>query len=85
MRLAERVARDTWALVPSWKEQLRALGDRGDILRQMHAAVRGDPARYRVLEQGQPLPRPDGTGRRRRTTLAGRSLGSGNASQGPRT
>ena len=37
------------------------MGDRADIIRQMHAAVRGDPARYRDLRAGDALPRhPDG-------------------------
>jgi len=55
LRLAERVAPGTWALSPGWKERLRDLGERNDILKQMHVAVRGDPARYRVVRPGQPL------------------------------
>jgi len=57
-------------LAPEWKEQLRALGVRGDIVRQMHDAVRGDPARYRSLEPGEPLPGPAVCGRVRAKALA---------------
>jgi type IV secretory pathway VirD2 relaxase len=56
MQLAERLTPGIWALAPGWQEQLRGLGERNDIVRQMHAAVRGDPARYRVLDPDQPLP-----------------------------
>src|SRR6185437_10546100 len=56
MRLAERVEPGVWKLDPKWKRQLRDLGERGDIVRQMHAAVRGDPARYRDLRPGDALP-----------------------------
>jgi type IV secretory pathway VirD2 relaxase len=61
MRLAERMGPGVWRLEPDWKRQLQALGDRADIIRQMHAAVRGDPARYRDLRPGDALPgHPEG-------------------------
>ena len=69
MRLAERVRAGAWVLAPEWKEQLRVLGVRGDMVRQMHDAVRGDPARYRSLEPGEPLPGPV-SGRVRAKVLA---------------
>jgi type IV secretory pathway VirD2 relaxase len=55
MRLAERVSPSTWLLQPGWQAELRALGSRGDILKQLHAAVRGDPARYRIVGEGEAL------------------------------
>jgi type IV secretory pathway VirD2 relaxase len=55
LRLAERVAPGTWTLMAGWKDRLRELGERQDIQKQMHAAVNGDPARYRQVRPGQPL------------------------------
>jgi type IV secretory pathway VirD2 relaxase len=55
MRFAERVSPSTWSLQPGWQAELRALGSRGDILKQLHAAVRGDPARYRIVGEGEAL------------------------------
>jgi hypothetical protein len=40
-----------------------ALTPRGDIIKQMHAAISGDPARYQIVRPGQPLP-ADPLGRR---------------------
>jgi type IV secretory pathway VirD2 relaxase len=57
LRLAERLSAISWRLTPDWAAQLRELGTRGDILQQMHAALRGDPARYRVLDDAaEPAP-----------------------------
>jgi type IV secretory pathway VirD2 relaxase len=54
LRLAERVSATSWRLAPDWAAHLREVGTRGDIIKQMHAALHGDPARYRVLDD--PLP-----------------------------
>jgi hypothetical protein len=59
--LAERTSRSEWALVEGWAQRLRKLGARGDILHEMHRAMRGDPARYRVVGPGQALCDVDGT------------------------
>jgi type IV secretory pathway VirD2 relaxase len=56
LRLAERLSPMSWKPGDGWQNHLRDLGARGDILQQVHAAVRGDPARYRVVRPGQPLP-----------------------------
>ncbi|MGH7435884.1 MAG: DUF3363 domain-containing protein [Polyangiaceae bacterium] len=56
MRLAERVSRTSWRLVEGWQKRLRDHGARGDILQQIHAAVRGDPARYEAVRSGEALP-----------------------------
>ena len=56
LRLAERVSRNSWRLVEGWQKRLRDHGARGDILQQIHAAVRGDPSRYDALKPGEALP-----------------------------
>jgi YD repeat-containing protein len=56
LRLADRVGPASWTLTPGWQDELRDLGARGDILKQMHKAIAGDPARYRVVRPGKPLP-----------------------------
>jgi type IV secretory pathway VirD2 relaxase len=66
LRLAERVSHTSWRLAPDWSVQLRELGTRGDIIKQMHAALHGDPARYRVLDTpptATPHPPPPRYGR----------------------
>jgi len=59
VRLAERMSRTEWALAPGWQQTLREWGARGDIIKQIHAAISGDPGRYHVLRAGRPL-EPDG-------------------------
>lgn len=51
MGLAERVGPGSWTLTTDMEPTLRALGDRGDIIRTMHKAMSGqglvvDPARF---------------------------------------
>ena len=55
LRLAERLSPTSWRLSEGWQHHLRELGSRGDILKQIHAAISGDPARYRILRPGQAL------------------------------
>jgi type IV secretory pathway VirD2 relaxase len=55
MGLAHRDSRTSWRLAPDWQKRLRDLGSRGDILQQIHAAVRGDPSRYDILRPGDAL------------------------------
>jgi type IV secretory pathway VirD2 relaxase len=55
LRLAERVSPNAWTLADGWQTQLRELGSRGDILKQIHMAIHGDPARYRVIHPGQAI------------------------------
>jgi type IV secretory pathway VirD2 relaxase len=54
LRLAERVTADSWRMTTDWAAHLREIGTRGDIIKQMHAALHGAPARYRVLEPQAP-------------------------------
>ena len=56
LRLAERASGTSWRLVEGWQRRLRELGSRGDILQQIHAAVRGDPSRYDAVRPGEALP-----------------------------
>jgi type IV secretory pathway VirD2 relaxase len=74
LRLAERVGPVAWTLSPGWQDQLRELGSRGDIIRQIHKTVRGDPARYRIVRPGQPL-EPDDQGAA--TVVTGRVASKG--------
>jgi type IV secretory pathway VirD2 relaxase len=55
LRLAERVGPGAWSLVPGWQEQLREVGARGDILKEIHRAVQGDCSRYHVVRPGETL------------------------------
>jgi len=54
--LAERVSPSAWQFVEGWQAQLRDLGSRGDILKQIHTAIRGDPSRYGIVRVGDALP-----------------------------
>jgi type IV secretory pathway VirD2 relaxase len=56
MRLAERLSGTSWRLAEGWQKRLRDHGSRGDILQQIHAAVRGSPSRYDALRPGEALP-----------------------------
>jgi type IV secretory pathway VirD2 relaxase len=56
VRLAERVSPTSWKLAEGWQQPLRELGSRGDILKQIHAAVSADPARYHIVGRGQAVP-----------------------------
>ncbi len=74
LRLAERVSRTSWRLVEGWQTRLRDLGSRGDILHQIHAAVRGDPSRYDAVRPGEALrPEPGATS----AVVMGRVAGKG--------
>src|SRR5580658_423810 len=56
LRLAERLSPTSWRLAEGWQEPLRELAARGDILQQIHAAISGDPARYRIVRDGDAVP-----------------------------
>lgn len=49
MELVERIDANRWKLSPSMEQTLTAMGERGDILRTMHAALKGQQ-RELVLE-----------------------------------
>jgi type IV secretory pathway VirD2 relaxase len=56
LQLSERLSSNEWALTQGWQERLRELGSRGDIIKQIHNAISGNPARYHVVRPGQALP-----------------------------
>ena len=56
---AERTGPTAWSLTPDWQNQLRELATRGDILKQIHRAVSGDPTSYRVVRAGEALETED--------------------------
>ncbi|MDP9151288.1 MAG: DUF3363 domain-containing protein, partial [Myxococcota bacterium] len=62
MRLAMRTSRSTWELAEGWQARLREMGSRGDILKQIHTAIRGDPSRYHIVQAGQELPKAGAEG-----------------------
>ena len=43
--VAERVSPGGWRLTPGWQKQLRNLGERGDIVQQLHRAMREEATR----------------------------------------
>jgi type IV secretory pathway VirD2 relaxase len=55
LRLAERLSPTSWKLTERWQEPLRELGSRGDILKQIHAAISGDPSRYQIVRPGKAI------------------------------
>jgi hypothetical protein len=78
--LAEKVAPSGWVLAEDWQAHLRDLGERGDILKQMHRALRGgDAARFHVVHRGQGL--ADGQGDVEERTLVGRVVRKGLADE----
>jgi type IV secretory pathway VirD2 relaxase len=59
--LVEKVAAGQWLLAEDWQRRLRELGERGDVLKQMHRDLSGgDPERFHVLRPGQGLPEGQG-------------------------
>jgi hypothetical protein len=59
--LADKVAPGGWVLAEDWQRRLRELGERGDILKQMHRALDGgDGERFHVVRSGRGV--PDGHG-----------------------
>ncbi|VTU31619.1 hypothetical protein SRS16CHR_04915 [Variovorax sp. SRS16] len=55
MALAERVDANRWRLVPRMEQTLTAMGERGDILRAMHRAMKSEE-RELVMEASLPAP-----------------------------
>jgi type IV secretory pathway VirD2 relaxase len=74
--LAEKLGPRGWVLAEDWQRRLRELGERGDILKQMHRALHGgDAERFHVVRPGQGL--PDGQGGVEEGTLVGRVVRKG--------
>ncbi len=74
--VADRVSPGGWRLTPGWQAQLRELGERGDIVKQLHRTMRaGDPARFYAVRPGQAL--PDGRGGVEEGAMVGRVAAKG--------
>jgi type IV secretory pathway VirD2 relaxase len=74
--LAAKVAPSGWVLADDWQQSLRDLGERGDVLKQMHRALHGgDAERFHVVRPGQGL--PDGRGGVSERTHVGRVVHKG--------
>lgn len=67
LALAEPARGGSWKLVDGWDQRLKALGDRGDIVKRIHAALRGggDPGRYSVVSGTKDHPPFEGVVRRK--------------------
>ncbi|WP_033834759.1 relaxase/mobilization nuclease domain-containing protein [Stenotrophomonas maltophilia] len=72
--LADEMQSGTWAVHADAEKTLRALGERGDIIRTMQRAMRGEPRELAVFEPGQDA---DGSGR----TILGRVAAKGLADE----
>ena len=72
--LADETQPGTWAVHTDAEKTLRALGERGDIIRTMQRAMRGEPRELAVFEPGQDA---DGGGR----TILGRVAAKGLADE----
>jgi type IV secretory pathway VirD2 relaxase len=78
--VAEKATPRGWVLAEDWQRRLRELGERGDILKQMHRALGGsDVERLHVVRPGQGI--PDGRGGLEERTLAGRVVRKGLADE----
>ncbi len=74
--LAAKTGPSTWVVADDWQRSLRDLGERGDILKQMHRALHGgDAERFHVVRPGQAL--PDGRGGASEQTRVGRVVRKG--------
>ena len=58
--LAENHGALEWGLKDNWKQELKAIGKRGEIYEEMHRAVGGDPSRYRIYDRRQHGERVEG-------------------------
>jgi hypothetical protein len=78
--VAEKVGSSAWMLAEDWQTRLRELGERGDVLKQMHRALCADyETRLHVVPRGLGL--PDGLGDIDQRTLVGRVVRKGLAEE----
>jgi type IV secretory pathway VirD2 relaxase len=50
LQFAERVSPTVWRLEEGWQDTLQRLGERGDIIKRMHEALRQPPTAYRIFD-----------------------------------
>jgi hypothetical protein len=74
MRLAERVGPGSWTLAPGWQAELRELGTRGDILKQLQRAIPDDRVLHRIVRDGAAI---EGGGGKGGAMLLGRVASKG--------
>jgi hypothetical protein len=57
LHLVERVSRTSWRFEKGWQETLQRLGERGDIIKRTHRALRRPPAAYQIFDpaSGRPI------------------------------
>jgi type IV secretory pathway VirD2 relaxase len=78
--VAEKVGASDWVLAEDWQRRLRELGERGDILKQMHHALcANDAGRFHVVGRGLGL--SDGEGGVDERTHVGRIIRKGLADE----
>jgi len=56
LHLAERISPTSWRLEAGWQDTLQRLGERGDIIKRMHGALRRTPVGYRIFDVTSPAP-----------------------------
>jgi hypothetical protein len=56
MGLARELNARAWQLGDGWQRRLREDGERGDIIKRMHSALRMDTSRYRIVNRFDALP-----------------------------
>ncbi len=65
LELVTRDAPGVWAFAPGWQEALRALGERGDIIKRIHAALPGARSQPQIVDAKVERPPVDGILRRK--------------------
>jgi hypothetical protein len=50
LQLAERISTKEWRLEEGWQQALQQLGERGDIIKTMHRAMREQAVEYRIFD-----------------------------------
>jgi type IV secretory pathway VirD2 relaxase len=65
--LAHKPTAASWQLAAGWEGALRALGERGDIIKRMHAALgeRANPAQFSIVDVAREHPVIEGVVRRK--------------------
>jgi type IV secretory pathway VirD2 relaxase len=65
LALVTRDAPGGWAFAPGWQDTLRAFGQRGDIIKRIHAALPGARSRPQIIDAKAERPPVEGVVRRK--------------------